>query len=128
MLGVKVFAMIKLYGDKIFADYINTTYDLGHTLAGMLKREPGFEPATEPDGNILCFRYIPQNFRGDVNALTAEIRKAIIAEAGFYIVQTRVSGKTYLRVTLMNPFTGVSDLTALIDRIRSSGDALAAEY
>ncbi len=128
MLGVKVFAMIKLYGDKIFADYINTTYDLGHTLAGMLKREPGFEPATEPDGNIVCFRYIPQNFRGDVNALTAEIRKAIIAEAGFYIVQTRVSGKTYLRVTLMNPFTGVSDLTALLDRIRSSGDALAAEY
>ena len=127
MLGVKVFAMIKLYGDKIFADYINTTYDLGHTLAGMLKRESGFELATEPDGNIVCFRYIPLEFRGDADALTAEIRKAIIAEADYYIVQTRVNGKTYLRVTLMNPFTGISDLTTLLGRIRNSGDALAAK-
>ncbi len=128
MLGVKVFAMIKLYGDGIFTDYINTTYDLGHTLAGMLKRESGFELATEPDGNIVCFRYIPREFRGDADALTAGIRKEIIDEADFYIVQTRSRGCTYLRVTLMNPFTGISDLEALLGRIRKSGDALAGKY
>lgn len=127
MLGVKVFALIKLYGDQIFTDYINTTYDLGQTLAGMLKQKSGFELATEPDGNIVCFRYIPQMFEGDADALTAGIRKEIIDEADFYIVQTKSGGRTYLRVTLMNPFTGVSDLEALLDRIRKSGDALAAK-
>ena len=81
MLGVKVF-VIKLYGDKIFM--ITSTTDLGHTLAGMLKREPGFRPATEPMATLYA-RYIPQNFRSDVNARTAEIRKAIIAEAGFIL-------------------------------------------
>lgn len=118
MLGVKVYAMIKLYGDQLFSDYITTTYDLGHFLSDLIKREKGFELAVEPDGNIVCFRYRPGDFTGDLNKLTASIRKKITDDAGFYVVQTSVGGQTYLRVTLMNPFTKEEDLRDLLALIR----------
>ncbi len=118
MLGVKVYAMIKLYGDHLFSEYITTTYDLGHFMSELIKREKGFELAVEPDGNIVCFRYRPDDFTGDLNRLTASIRKQILADAGFYVVQTSVGGQIFLRVTLMNPFTKEEDLKDLLSFIR----------
>jgi L-2,4-diaminobutyrate decarboxylase len=118
MLGVKVYAMIKLYGDQLFRDYITTTYDLGHFMSALVNREKGFEPAVEPDGNIVCFRYRPDGFTGDLNQLTAAIRKRLLDDAGFYVVQTSVNGQVYLRITIMNPFTKEEDLIALLRLIR----------
>lgn len=118
MLGVKVYAMIKLYGDQLFSDYITTMYDLGNYFAERIKQESGFELAVEPDGNIVCFRYHPKNFRGDLNQLTASIRKKLLNDATFYVVQTTVKNKVYLRVTLMNPFTTHDDLDALLVLIK----------
>lgn len=122
MLGVKVYAMIKLYGDQLFSDYITTTYDLGQSLARLILKENGFELAVRPDGNIVCFRYRPDGFSGDLNKLTASIRKKLLDDASFYVVQTSVSGQTYLRVTLMNPFTTLSDLESLVKLIRELAD------
>ncbi len=120
MLGVKVYAMIKLYGDQLFRDYITTTYDLGQLMSVLIKREKGFELAVEPDGNIVCFRHRPDGFTGDLNQLTAAIRKRLLDDAGFYVVQTSVNGQVYLRITIMNPFTKEEDLTALLRLIREN--------
>lgn len=119
MLGVKVFTMIRLYGDQLFSDYITTTYDLGQTLAEMIHNENGFELVVKPDGNIVCFRYKPMHFNGDLNNLTSSIRKKLLDDARFYVVQTSVKGQIYLRVTLMNPFTTKEDLSGLLNLIRS---------
>jgi len=118
MLGVKVYALIKLYGDQLFSAYISTTYDLGQKFAGMINREEGFELALQPDGNIICFRYHPDGFTGDLNKLTAALRKKLLEDASFYVVQTTIAGQTFLRVTLMNPFTTEQDLSVLLDLIK----------
>lgn len=119
MLGIKVYAMIKLYGDQLFSDYITSMYDLGRSFAERIKQEAGFELAVEPDGNIVCFRYRPEGFGGDINQLTASIRKKLLDDASFYVVQTTVRNEVYLRVTLMNPFTTHDDLEALLQTIIS---------
>ncbi|MCO5265903.1 MAG: aminotransferase class I/II-fold pyridoxal phosphate-dependent enzyme [Lentimicrobium sp.] len=118
MLGVKVFAMIKLYGDQLFSDYISITYDLGRRFAEIARNEKGFELAVQPDGNIVCFRYCPEGFKGDLNKLTASVRKKLLDDARFYVVQTSVAGKTFLRVTLMNPFTTETDIAELFTLIK----------
>ncbi|PKP02405.1 MAG: pyridoxal-dependent decarboxylase [Bacteroidetes bacterium HGW-Bacteroidetes-9] len=119
MLGVKVYTMIRFYGDQLFSDYITTTYDLGQTLAGMILGEKGFELAVKPDGNIVCFRYRPESYIGDINQLTTSIRKNLLDDASFYVVQTTVRNEVYLRVSLMNPFTTHDDLETLITLIKS---------
>lgn len=119
MLAVKVYTMIKLYGNQLFIDYITTMYDLGKYFAESIKCKAGFELAVEPDGNIVCFRYQPEDFDGDLNLLTASIRKKLAEDASFYVVQTTVRNEIYLRVTLMNPFTTHDDLEALMTLIKS---------
>lgn len=120
MLGVKVYAMIKLYGDDLFTDYISNAYDLGHNFAELIEAQPDFELAVKPDGNIVCFRYCPENYSGDIDSLNSAIRKRSLEDARYYIVQTQVRGKVYLRVSLMNPFTTMSELNELITDIREN--------
>ncbi|KAF5064277.1 L-2,4-diaminobutyrate decarboxylase [anaerobic digester metagenome] len=124
MLGVKVYAMIKLYGDQLFIDYVETAYDLGQEFFNLLNQQTDFEPALKPDGNIVCFRYRPKGFTGDVSLLNAEIRKKILLDARFYVVQTQIQGQVYLRVTLMNPFTEINDLNDLLLLIRELGNGI----
>ncbi|MBW6490168.1 MAG: aminotransferase class I/II-fold pyridoxal phosphate-dependent enzyme [Lentimicrobium sp.] len=118
MLGVKVYAMIRQYGDDLFREYITYAYDLGLSFAKFIEEQPDFELAVKPDCNIVCFRYCPKDFSGDLNTLNASIRINILKDARFYVVQTQVNGKTFLRVTLMNPFTTLADLTLLTEAIR----------
>ncbi len=124
MMGVKVFALIKLFGEQVFRDYITTTYDLGQEFAELITGTAGFELAVPPDGNIVCFRFVPENFTGDLNELTAAIRRKILEEAGFYIVQTQVSSDTYLRVSLMNPLTTAGELKLLLETVRSTANRI----
>ncbi|MFH1120497.1 MAG: pyridoxal-dependent decarboxylase [Bacteroidota bacterium] len=118
MLGVKVYAMLRLYGEGLFSEYITNAYDLGQDFAALIEQQTDFELAVKPDGNIVCFRYCPINFSGDLNALNTRIRKNCLDDARFYIVQTQVNGQVFLRVSLMNPLTTIADLNLLITTIR----------
>ena len=51
------------------------------------------------------------------NRLNAQIRKAIVEEGHFYMVQTQLRGLTWLRVTLVNPQTDEEILEALLERV-----------
>lgn len=116
--------MIKLYGDQLFSDYIESAYDLGQEIFNLLSLQSDFEPALKPDGNIVCFRFKPEGFNGNLCVLNAEIRKKILLDARFYVVQTQVLGQVYLRVTLMNPFTEINDLNDLLLLIRELGNGI----
>jgi len=62
---------------------------------------------------IVNFRYV--NIQDhDINDLNAKVRRKLITSGSFYIVQTRINGALYLRTTIMNPLTKVSDLDALL--------------
>ena len=47
----------------------------------------------------------PRRAIADADAFQAKVREAIVQEGSFYIVKTVLRGKTYLRVTLINPRT-----------------------
>jgi L-2,4-diaminobutyrate decarboxylase len=68
----------------------------------------------------VCFRYLSKNKNlsdADLNALNAEIRAEILRGGEFYIVQTTLRDKLYLRTTLINPLTNEEDWGALLDKI-----------
>jgi L-2,4-diaminobutyrate decarboxylase len=117
MMSLKIYTLIKAYGARCFGENVDILYDLGKTFAGLIKKRPDFELAVEPETNIVCFRYLSKNKNlsdADLNALNAEIRAEILRGGEFYIVQTTLREKLYLRVTLINPLTGQADLAALL--------------
>jgi L-2,4-diaminobutyrate decarboxylase len=118
MMSLKFYSIVKTYGTGIFDEYITRQYDLGKVLAEKIRQRTNFELFLEPDSNIVCFRYVKQG-QDDalLNALNGKIRKEMLEEGAYYIVQTQLKQTTWLRVTIMSPFTTPEVFDKLLDRI-----------
>jgi L-2,4-diaminobutyrate decarboxylase len=118
-LGLQVYGSLQAYGTDYFATYIEQMFELGQAFGRMVANRPHWELATEPEGNIVCFRYAPPAVP-DADAFNALVREAIVKEGSYYIVKTVLRGKTYLRVTIINPRTELTDLEGLLDRVEQA--------
>jgi L-2,4-diaminobutyrate decarboxylase len=117
-LGLQVYGSLQAYGTDYFARYIEQMFDLGQAFGRLVAARPHWELATEPEGNIVCFRYAPPTL-ADADAFQARVRAAIVKEGSYYLVQTVLRGLTYLRVTIINPRTTLGDLEALLVRVEA---------
>lgn len=115
---LELYALIKQYGVDIFDEYVTYTYNLARDFAKKLHANPHFELAHYPESNIVCFRMIKNGAsQSELNELNAAIRKQILHEGKFYIVQTMLNESIYLRITLMNSFSTSEMLEELIQEI-----------
>jgi L-2,4-diaminobutyrate decarboxylase len=80
----------------------------------------------EPEGNILCFRYVGDGSRTDeeLDDLNRRIRERFNASGEGWITATMLDGRRVLRVTMMNPRTTSSDVRAIIDGLAAIGAGL----
>jgi len=120
-----------LFGPQLFADLVDSTFDLGTRFYQMLAATPDFEPLHVPQCNIVTFRYRPAHLRQadakTVGELNQRIRRQIIESGAFYLVQTSLDGAGALRVTIINPLTTEADLQTLLEEIRRVGNELSAQ-
>jgi len=115
MMALKLYVALAAYGREYFADYVDGRFALAQRFADALEAAEDFELAVRPDCNIVCFR-----LRG---ADQAAIRRRLLAEGRFYLVQTTLPAGVFLRVTLINPATSDADLAALLDAVRAASAA-----
>lgn len=115
MMSLRLYSSLKMHGFELWETYVENAFDLGKQFAELIKNTPNFELAMKPSCNIVCFRYLAN---GDLNQLNEFIRQQLLEEGEFYIVKTQLKGKTYLRTTLMNPFTTIEHLELLLQRIK----------
>ncbi|MBI5914694.1 MAG: aspartate aminotransferase family protein [Bacteroidetes bacterium] len=122
-MSVRVYALWRTYGPALFGEYVEQQFDLGKTFARLLAAAGDFEmPVAEPECNILCFRYLQPGWSEEkADRVNAAIRERLVREGEFFIVQTRLQGKLYLRTTLMNPHTTERELVVVLERIRVLG-------
>lgn len=122
MMCLKFYVLWKTFGIEAFEENIDCLYGLGITFAEMIKQNKEYELALEPQTNIVCFRYLKKGFdEQQLNDLNKTIRQKLLQNSEFYIVQTVLNGKTFLRVTLMNPFTTREHLEKLLSIIPDFG-------
>lgn len=68
--------------------------------------------------NIVCFRYAdPSKNLAEQNLQNQHIRRKLLEDGSFYIVQTTLGETHYLRLTIMNPFTDHSHIHKLLNMI-----------
>lgn len=120
MLSLPVYTVLQAYGEQIFTDYVETTYRQARRFAELVTENTDFELFGKPESNIVCFRFIGDNSLSAeaLNTLNAGLREKIVKSGEFYIVQTELNGKLYLRITVMNPFTKVKDFEDLFEGLR----------
>jgi L-2,4-diaminobutyrate decarboxylase len=121
-MGIIAYTAMKYYGNSYYRYYIDSRYDLATAFALTVRSDKQLQLAADPESNIVCFRFAPQGFNDLIlNRINSEIRSRIIKEGSFYIVQAELEGKTWLRLTIINPVTSDDDLKELLKRILEIG-------
>ena len=119
MMGIHWFTLLKIYGEEVFNANVTQLYDMGKEFSHIIEAEKDFELAIPPMSNIVCFRYITNDLdTSELNGLNAKIRQTLLEDGEFYIVQTKLRGVQYMRVTVMNPFTKTSHFKNLLNKIK----------
>lgn len=130
MMALKTYTLLRSYGEDLFAAHLDYVHDLARYFAHYLSEQPDFEVAVEPQSNIVCFRYVPPGSRrepAELNALNSRLRRRMLEQGDFYIVQTTLRGSVYLRVSLMNPLTSSQTLEKLVEALRVQALLLTGE-
>ncbi|MFS8068775.1 MAG: pyridoxal phosphate-dependent decarboxylase family protein [Byssovorax sp.] len=122
MLGLKLYTALAIHGTQLFGDYVADTFDRARRFAERLAREPDFELLIPPQCNIVCFRHRPEGAT-DLDELQSTLRRRLIEDGSFYLVQTRLPAGVFLRITIINPATSDADLDALIYRLREAAQS-----
>jgi L-2,4-diaminobutyrate decarboxylase len=131
MLAVKVYVLLKTYGEGVFEEFIDTTHGLATDFAKLLRGYENFKIGVEPQSNIVCFRFLGDNSATKnkknveiLNQLNTSIRLKLVERGDFYIVQTNIRGEVFLRVSIMNPLTTIEHLQELLMEIEELGLSL----
>lgn len=116
MMVIKFYSILKTYGEEIFTEHVDRLFALAQNFTKMIQDHPMFELAIEPQANIVNFRYVaaPEEQQNELNSA---IRRKLLESGKFYIVQTMLGNKRYLRTSIMNPLTSETHLAALLDEI-----------
>jgi glutamate/tyrosine decarboxylase-like PLP-dependent enzyme len=131
MLAVKVYVLLKTYGEAAFEEFIDRTHGLATDFAKLLRGSKNFKIGVEPQSNIVCFRFLGTKSSSrskkkelsveTLNQLNTSIRLKLVERGDFYIVQTIIRGEVYLRVSIMNPLTTIEHLKELLSDIEEVG-------
>ena len=112
MMAIQIQVLLEEYGVDLWRQFVDRCYQMGKDFAQFLSSRSGWELAVPPDGNIVCFRIKKNGI--DPNKLNAWLRAQVIQEGKYYIVQTVLREETYLRVTLISPYTEMKHLHELV--------------
>lgn len=120
-----------LFGPQLFADLVDSTFDLGQTFYEKLVAAADFATIHRPQCNIVAFRYIPPAMQDatpeQLSAFQLRVRRRLIESGQFYMVSTKIDGVAALRVTIINPLTTPDHLDQLLDAIRVVGGQCMSE-
>lgn len=112
MMGLKLWAAFSLYGVEQLGSLVAHVFASAKRLADKLASAKDFLLLMPPQTNIVCFRHQHGN--------QAHIRKQLVESGAFHLTQVQLHGETWLRTTVMNPYTTDEDFDALLDAIRQS--------
>jgi L-2,4-diaminobutyrate decarboxylase len=110
MLAFKLWLALQVHGADALGELVAVMHDRAREFAELVAADPDFELLLHPESNIVCFRR-----HGD-DTLQETLRARVTGP--YYIVQTKLRGRTWLRVTLMNAATTRADLEGLLDALR----------
>jgi L-2,4-diaminobutyrate decarboxylase len=111
-LGLKVFLALAAEGEAAAGRFVEGQTAFARAAADLIRRQPGFEVAVEPESNIVCFRV-----QGS-DELQLELRRRLLEAGRHYITTTGFRGRRWLRITAMNPATTLDRVADLLEELR----------
>ncbi len=125
--ALKLWLTLRVMGPDRIGKYVDTIVDVTAEVAARLEEEPAIELAAPPQLSTLVFRYRPDRLtEAEVDVLMPRIRGALYERGTAMVAGTKVDGRAWLKLTLLNPLTTVDDVLGILREVVAVGEELVA--
>jgi L-2,4-diaminobutyrate decarboxylase len=123
--ALKLWLTLRTMGADAIGDYVDDVIDLAQASYNVLRDDPQFEVITAPALSTLVFRFRPAGMsEDDADQINPSIRRMIAGSGSAVIAGTKVGGRDWLKLTMLNPDTRLSDIRAVLDLVGRFGHEL----
>jgi L-2,4-diaminobutyrate decarboxylase len=103
-LGLKVFLNLAHRGEAGLTEYVHSRHLAARSLWQIIRERKAFEVLSEPESNLVCFRYI--DTPGAVSdQLHIDVRNELMQQGTFHLASSFVDNRRWWRATIMSPST-----------------------
>ncbi|WP_209371580.1 pyridoxal phosphate-dependent decarboxylase family protein [Brevibacterium renqingii] len=125
--ALKLWATLRARGAGEIGAMIDTVCDLADEVRELLEDQADFEVLGGSDLSTVLFRFAPPNAdRQTCDELVPIIRRVLFRSGRAAVARTVIAGTPWLKLTLLNPDTGIDDITAVLDLVRATGHGILA--
>ncbi|UAL28669.1 decarboxylase [Nocardioides rotundus] len=118
--ALKVWLTLRVMGADQVGGLLDDLIDLaGRAHAALSTEYPDIEIAAPPELTTLVFRCHPLHSElgePELTELNQEVRQRLYASGAAMVAATRVDGRQFLKLTLLNPLATLEDVLAIVDR------------
>jgi L-2,4-diaminobutyrate decarboxylase len=126
--ALKMWLTLRIMGQQALGESFDTLLALAVEGHQQMINHPNIEVLHKPELSTLVFRFVPRQSLSDeqLDAVNADIRKAIFRSGNAVIAGTKVNQRQYLKFTLLNPATTAADIADVIGLIVHYGKELTS--
>ncbi|HEY8458089.1 MAG TPA: aspartate aminotransferase family protein [Actinopolymorphaceae bacterium] len=133
--ALKLWLTLRIMGPDAIGHLFDTVIDLANDVWMVLDADPRFEVVTKPQLSTLVFRYVPPNLSARhagqcarlLDEVNVYVRESLAAAGQAMVGGTTVRGRHFLKFTLLNPRTTVSDVAEVLDLVVDHAERYLAE-
>ncbi len=123
---LKLWLTLEHFGLDFLSELMQDSLERAHRLARRIEREPCCQLLSQPQLNIVCFRYVPEGWdtgkRGQqLDDLNQRIHTALSEEGPGWVSIPRHRGTRWLRFVILHPLAREELLDAILDKVVDLG-------
>ena len=121
---MKLWMTLLHLGREGVADLVQRQNRLAKRLAALIDAAPDLERMAPVELSIVCFRYVPEELRGDdarLDALNKAIMEEVQSGGEVFVTQASLGGRFVLRANVFHYATTEEDLAVLVEVVSRTG-------
>lgn len=126
--ALKLWLTLRTMGPDAIGEYVDTVVDLARDAYDALADDPYLELCAEPGLSTLVLRFRPAGMSEDeADLLAPRIRQVVYERGTAMVAATKVNGRCWLKLTLLNPLATLDDVLTVTGRLVEVGRELTEE-
>ncbi|MFC6288392.1 pyridoxal phosphate-dependent decarboxylase family protein [Nocardioides sp. GCM10027113] len=124
--ALKLWVTLRTMGADVIGGYVEHVVGLAQEVHERIEAHPELEAAAAPQLSTLVLRYRPPGLPEDeADLLVGRIRSHLYESGWAMVAATKVDGRRWLKLTLLNPMATADDLAGVLDLVVGAGRELA---
>jgi L-2,4-diaminobutyrate decarboxylase len=121
--ALKLLVSLRAHGRRFLGEAVEATLELASEAARLVECEPLLELGRPASLNTVLFRYAPDwsLVPEELDRINDAIRRSLLHGGEAVVGRTRVDGRVYLKLTLMNPEATPDDVRRLLALVVAAG-------